>query len=623
MSGICGICEPGRQFHSSALAPMMEALALSDESERITRAVSSVAFGVSRRWPFQQFASFEGISVLADADLVDSSDLFENRVPPGCKPYAEAIARQYLRRGTDVLRLLHGAFSLAIWDERSQHLLLSIDRLGIKSLYWRQESDRLLFASRAGAVREVQAASREVNPTAILQFLLFSAVPAPLTSDKGTHKLRPGTFLRFERGRVSEHIYWDLQYPESDDKSVSNWAARLREGMRLAVHRHLRECEPEQTGCYLSGGTDSSSVVAFASEVQHPARSFSVGFQEAGFSEIEFARTTARIYETDHHECWVTPAEAEAAIDKIIDVFDEPFANSSAVGSYYCALLARQNGVATMLAGDGGDELFGGNQRYAQDKRFALYHSVPAWMRRYLVEPLAEILPSDGSKLSLPRKYVRRANIPNPRRILSYGFFLNVSPQDTFVPGFLEEVGLENWLAIPEGHFHAAKASCELNRLLYLDVKMTLADNDLRKVCSTAELAGVNVRYPLLDDKLAELSGEIPAEFKLKGFEKRYIFKQAMKDLLPPEVLYKKKHGFGVPLSKWLLSNDRMREMMEQVLHDSQTRNRNYFQPKFLEKLMTLHKRQPGFYGEIVWYLVALELWHRRHFDCQEAVRVV
>jgi len=383
--------------------------------------------------------------------------------------------------------------------------------------------------------------------------------------------------------------------------------------MRSAVHRHLDGCGQETTGCYLSGGTDSSSVVAFTSERHKPARSFSIAFEESTFSEIDFAKTTAAAFHTDHSERFLAPQDASAAIDKIIAYYDEPFANSSAIGSYYCALLARDKGVRTLLAGDGGDELFGGNERYATDKVFALYQLLPAWLRRRVIEPLVSLLPQDGGKLSLPRKYVRRANIPNPRRILSYGFFLSMRPEEIFEDGFLQQVGTQDWLIVPDEHFRRARAKSEFNRILYLDVKMTLADNDLRKVSGTAELAGVKVRYPLLDDRLAELSGRIPAVLKLKGFEKRYIFKQAMKDILPKKILYKKKHGFGVPLAEWLLQEPRMRELVSDLMHDPSTRQRGYFRAGFVERLMNLHRLQPNFYGEIVWYLVALELWHRKH----------
>ncbi|MGA2482961.1 MAG: asparagine synthase-related protein [Candidatus Acidiferrales bacterium] len=619
MSGICGICEPGRELDSSIPTAMIGALALPGETERVVRGGRSAAFGVARRWTFQQLASVDGLLVAADADLLDHAALAnELRVPAtelASLSSAEWIARLYAKHGMGFLGLLHGGFSLALWDERAQRLFMAIDRMGIKSLYLRREGERLLFASRIGAIRAAQKAPFEVDPAAIIQFLLFSAVPAPMAIDRGAEKLRPGTCVVFESGSLTEHQYWDLEYPESGNRSVSDWARELRDGMRGAVHRHLENREAAQTGCYLSGGTDSSSVVAFASEKNHPAQSFSIAFEEAGFSEIQFARTTAATFKTHHHEKFLTPQDAAGALDRIIAYYDEPFANSSAIGSYYCAQLARDAGVNTLLAGDGGDELFGGNERYSTDKRFSLYHEIPAWLRRGLIEPLVGLLPENDGKLSLPRRYVRRANMPNPRRILSYGLFLSWPPEEIFEDGFLQQAGVDHWLAIPEEHFRRARTTSELNRILYLDVKMTLADNDLRKVSGTAELAGVNVRYPLLDDRLAELSGRIPAALKLKGFEKRYIFKQAMKDILPHKVLYKKKHGFGVPLAQWLLQEPRMREKMQDVMHDPRTRQRGYFRAEFFDRLMSLHGQQPDFYGEIVWYLLALELWHRWHLE--------
>jgi asparagine synthase (glutamine-hydrolysing) len=619
MSGICGILEPGRDLSARVLAPMLDALTLADESEREVLSARSINLGVARRWKFQQAATVDHISVVADADLVDLKAIAEalTITIPAAKSMTAAalIAQLYLACGLDLLERLHGGFSFALWDEKTQRLCLAIDRVGVKSLYWRREGERLLFASRAGAIRVMQREPVEVNPEAVLQFVLFSAVPAPMASDRGTRKLRPGTCLIVEGQKLIERQYWDVEYPENENLDVARWASELREGMRSAVHRHLEDCAKETTGCYLSGGTDSSSVVAFASEKHHPAQSFSIAFEEAGFSEIEFARTAAARFGTRHHEKFLTPLDATSALSKILSYYDEPFANSSAIGSYYCAVLAKENGVDTLLAGDGGDELFGGNERYATDKRFALYHTLPSWLRRGVVEPLVGLLPNNDSKLSLPRRYVRRANIPNPRRILSYGFFLSLPPEEIFEDGFLQKVGSDNWLAIPEGHFRSAKASSELNRILYLDLKMTLADNDVRKVSGTAELAGVNVRYPLLDTSLVELSGRIPASLKLKGFEKRYIFKQAMKDILPAKILYKTKHGFGVPLAQWLLQDSQMKELTQDLMHDARTRQRGYFRPEFLERLMVLHKQQPNFYGEIVWYLVALELWHRQHLE--------
>lgn len=618
MSGICGICEPGMEIPRTRLNDMLEACSLPEETASEGFAGSSVALGVRRRWSGQQAGKFAGIQIVIDADLYNAGELSalleKNGIPGGQMPVAEAVAHLYRLKGLNFVEHLQGAFAIAIWDESLQQLLLAVDRFGFKTLYWKQENERILFGSRVGAVRAGESIPSEINSEAIIQFLLFSVVPAPLSIFKEIERLSPGFFLTFHRGELIKKRYWDLAYPEDLGRDEAYWSSQLQEEMRGAVHRHIADCAAEKTGSYLSGGTDSSSVAAFMAERFKPTATFSISFPIEGFNEIEFARTTARRFGTRHFERCLSPEDAATAIPKLVRYYDEPFANSSAIASYHCALLARENGVDTLLAGDGGDELFGGNARYATDKRFALYHSVPLWMRRAFIEPLARLLPATDGKLSLPRRYIRRAQIPNPRRILSYNLFLNVQTTEVFEPGFLKESSESGFLAIAEEHFRTANASSELNRLLYMDVKMTLADNDLRKVSGTAEIAGVRVRYPLLDQRLAEFSGRIPTNLKLKGMEKRYIFKQAMKGILPDQVLYKKKHGFGVPLGEWFLHDSRLKSLVQDVLSDSKTQQRGYFRREFLDNLIRLHQQESaGFYGEIIWYLVALELWHREH----------
>ncbi len=623
MSGICGICQCGVELSRTNLEPMLSALVLPGETYREVIGGTSLALGVSQRWPFQQVAAIPGVRVAVDADLCNVRELHSVLAREGLDAsrmsLAEQLAWLYSLRGLGFVDDVHGAFSLAVWDEKARRLILAIDRLGVKGLYWRREGDRLLFASRASAIGAAQLEPVEVSPAALLQFLLFSVVPAPLTIYRGMEKLRPGFLLIYENGQVRQQRYWDLDYTENENHDLRYWAQEVREAMRAAVHLHLDGCTPDTTGAYLSGGTDSSSVVAFMDERHSPVNTFSISFQEPRYSEIGFAQITAERFRTRHHERCLNPRDAFEAIPKITQCYDEPFANSSVVGAYYCGLLARESGMETLLAGDGGDELFAGNERYASDKRFALYHSLPGWVRQGLIEPMAKLLPQNDGWLSLPRRYIRRARIPNPRRILSYSLFLSKGAEEVFDSGFLAQVPPDTWMGLAEEHFNAARARSELNRLLYLDVKVTLADNDLRKVAGTAELAGIRVRFPLLDYRLAELSGRIPSALKLKGFEKRYIFKRAMEGILPDRVLHKKKHGFGVPLGQWLLQDPQLKSLVEDVLGDARTRQRGYFRRDFFDRLLELHRGEHArYYGEIVWYLLALELWHRQHLEGNE-----
>ncbi len=620
MSGICGICQPGAEEAGASLGPMLSALALPGEPQRDAFGEKSVALGVARRWPFQQVAAIPGVRIAVDADLCNVPELAQELASEGLDAsqmsLAELLGWLYLCRGPAFVDSLRGAFSFAVWDEKAKRLLLGIDRLGIKSLYWCQERDRLLFASRAGAVRAGLNQPADVNPTALMQYLLCSVVPAPLAIYRGMEKLRPGFLLVFENGRVRQQQYWELEFPESENHDVAYWAREVREALRAAVHLHVDGCAPETTGAYLSGGTDSSSVVAFMNELHSPVNTFSIFFQEARYNESGFAHTTARTFRTRHHEQCLGPRDALEAIAPIVEFYDEPFSNSSAMGAYYCAVLARESGVETLLAGDGGDELFAGNERYAKDKYFALYHSVPRWLRQGVIEPMARLLPQNGSWLSLPRRYIRRAQTPNAERLFGHSLFLSMNPEEILDAGFLAQVPPETWLEVSRAHFRSAPARSELNRFLYHDVKMTLADNDVRKVVGTAELAGIRVRFPLMDYRLAEFSGRIPANLKLKRFEKRYIFKKALQGILPRQVLYKKKHGFGVPLGYWLLHDKRLHSLMQDVLYDPRTRERGYFRPEFLHFLIDQQRREhASFYGEYLWRLLVLELWHRQHFE--------
>ena len=413
--------------------------------------------------------------------------------------------------------------------------------MGIEVSSGHGEGDRLLFGTRLSSVAACSS-ELELEPAALVQFLLHTGVPAPLTIYKNIERIQPGTVLVYGRRAIKSWRYWDLSYRESEQTDARRLAETLRTHLQQAVHSHLPEDSSEKAGAYLSGGTDSSTVLAFASERRRPVDSFSIYFENPRYDEISFARLAAQRFGANHHVKCLGPSDAAEAITTLIDYFDEPFANSSAIGGYHCAKLAREIGVDLLLAGDGGDELFAGNERYGADKKFELYHRLPAGLRQRLVEPLANSLPSQGP-LSLPARYIRRANIPNPLRMLSYSFFLSQEADSALAALVSDQVPRHTWMEIPDSHFHRAPdAQSELNRLLYLDVKMTLADNDIRKVRGTAEMAGVRVRFPLMDRTLAEFSGTIPSALKLKGFEKRYLFKKAMEGILPRQILYKKRN---------------------------------------------------------------------------------
>ena len=266
-----------------------------------------------------------------------------------------------------------------------------------------------------------------------------------------------------------------------------------------------------------------------------------------------------------------------------------------------------------MFAGDGGDEIFAGNERYASDKIFDLYQRIPRFLRRTVTDPLLTLAPPTFPLMGRAHRYVRRSNLPNPRRILSYSLLLEQPPEEILCADFIAAADLEAALRTAVDHYdRPPSGTSPLNRLLYMDLQLTIADNDLRKVGGMTELAGVEVRYPLLDRRLVELSGRIPSSLKLRGFQKRYIFKRALANFLPPEILKKPKHGFGVPVALWMKTHDQWRDFVGDLLHDSRTRQRGYIQPHVLDTLwQQLDREGHSYYGDSLWPWLMLELWHR------------
>jgi asparagine synthase (glutamine-hydrolysing) len=307
----------------------------------------------------------------------------------------------------------------------------------------------------------------------------------------------------------------------------------------------------------------------------------------------------------------------------MVRAFDEPFGNSSSIPTYFCARLAQSNSTRVLLAGDGGDELFGGNERYATDKVFAMYQNVPSVLRRRLIEPVLAGLPFSNGLVGKGRSYVRRSNMPGLHRILSYNFLSTHPPREVFEAEFLRALADYSVMETPSRYYAEAPAREHLDRMLYADVRITLGDSDLPKVTTMCELAGVQVRFPFLDRSVAEFSGRIPPRLKVKGFQKRYLFKRAFRDLLPAEIIRKKKHGFGIPVSTWLKSDPRLRELAHDTLWSTRAFERGYFRRDFIEGLFLKHEADDSpYYGDTLWTFLVLELWHRQYVDAAVAMAV-
>jgi asparagine synthase (glutamine-hydrolysing) len=610
MSGICG-------WIGSAMAPEQAGSVLTDMLGSVNgndlaadKSISVNAGAIATRpgiIPVSMHQAGALVVAVQGRAHWDSPNLTTLAAQRGC---AAALAEAYRRHGNDCLLHIGGPCAIAIVDTDSASGLLAVDRMGIRTMCYANPPGQLVFGSTADAVSAHPKVGSQLSHQAIFNYLYCHVVPSPGTIYQAIQKLRPGECLTFRKGAVDKRFYWQLRYDDDDGReSFDALADRFQRLLREAAGRAI--AGDANIGTFLSGGTDSSTVTGLLSELcGKPPKTYSIGFAADGFDEMEYARITARHFAADAHEYYVTPQDVVDAIPLIAQAYDEPFGNSSAVPTYFCARMARADGVRVMLAGDGGDEIFGGNVRYAKQKVFESYWSIPGPLRRALIEPLTLGLPG-GDRIPLLRKlrsYIRQASVPLPDRLESYNF-LNRSPlADVLEPGFLVDVDVIQPLALLREVYQRTASASPVNRMMHLDLKFTLADNDLRKVSRMCELAGVEVRYPLLDEALVEFSGEIPVSLKVKGVKLRYFFKQALRDFLPAETLAKTKHGFGMPFGLWLRDHKFLADFANESLDAFQ--HRGIVKPSYIRELQQQHETTHAtYFGVMIWVIITLERW--------------
>jgi asparagine synthase (glutamine-hydrolysing) len=525
----------------------------------------------------------------------------------------DSVAHRFGEEGPALLSELRGDGPLVILDKRKQEVLLASDRFGVHTLYFCSRGSCVVFATKAGALAAHPDVSREIDPQSIFNYVYFHMVPGPRGVFRGLERLEPGEYALVNGREVRRARYWTPRYEDASPSTEADLAEEYRSRIRVAVRSCLSSARGK-VGAFLSGGTDSSTIVGVLRELTGEApHAYSIGFAIEGYDESSYARTAATHFRADHHQYVVTPKDVEAALPRIAEAYDEPFGNSSAVASYHCAELARADGVGTMLGGDGGDEIFAGNERYAKQAVFDYYLRMPAALRHLVVEPLLGILPTNGfSPLRKAQSYVRQANTPLPDRLEEYNFVTRMTPAAVFPPEFLASSRPEEPLDLLRRSFAEAETRSDLNRLLYLDLKFTLADNDLRKVSGTCEMAGVDVLYPFLDRDLVDFANRVPPGLKLKGTKLRYFFKRASNGFLPDAILKKRKHGFGVPCGRWMRDYAPLRDLSYDCLRSLE--KRGYLRETFVSNLMERHQSEHAdYYGVMVYVLTMLELWHRKH----------
>ena len=634
MCGICGkISLKGEIVSSDLISRMMGSLAHrgpDDEGSSIKSIVTNggskitVGFGHKRlsiidlspdgRQPLT--SEDESLWLIFNGEIYNHPTLRQDLMAQGhrfrSQTDSEVILHLYEEKGIDAFQDFNGMFAFALWDEAKQRLYLCRDRLGIKPLVYFQDRASLVFASEIQALLEDKSIPREMDWEALRLYLTFNYVPAPLTIYQGIRKLLPGHYLLWEQGNVSTHQYWDILSNDLSDSpdDFHQHSQRLRQTLEDAVK--LRMIADVPLGAFLSGGVDSSIIVALmARNSGKRIKTFNISYPDLPvYDESSCAREVAKMYDTDHHEIRLDSHEILQVIPGALSSLGEPFGDSSILPTLVVSRETKKD-VTVALAGDGGDELFAGYRLYLGETFYKYYDHIPQWFRRYGLESWIPYLPDSRNIKWL--EYVRRVKkfIRGARGDLINRLFLwrEVFSSELITallngdPKSHESLSGESWLRgldrWPED---------DLNRLLYVEVKDSLPCDMLTKVDLMSMKKALEVRVPFLDHRVVELAFQMPGSMKLRGLKRKYILLETFKDLLPPSLLHRPKQGFEVPISAWLKKD--LNYMLEEYLSPQVLKEQSIFNPEVVEGLKRDHLQNRRDTSWLLWNLIVFQFWY-------------
>lgn len=523
----------------------------------------------------------------------------------------EVIVHLYEELGADCVKKLRGMFAFALYDERRRKLLMARDRLGKKPLHYALQGQRLLFSSEIKSILAVAPELAMVNNEALLQYMYFGYVPDPLTAFTTIQKLLPGHLLEFENGKIGIRQYWDLpqyatHFPKSEEECLEEMEHRLAEAVRIRLISDV------PLGALLSGGTDSSTVVALMARASSkPVKTFAIRFRDQDFNEAPYARMVAEKFGTDHHELTVEP-DILRTVEMLTNSMEEPFGDSSMLPTYCVSQMARQH-VTVALSGDGGDEIFAGYERYGIHLRRQVFGHIPNWARRFYRERLYPLLPGDMRG----KKYSYHVSLPWRERYVD---------AIALVPAFERDMPLlsDEFRAVARTsgdpadvmyhYFEQAPAKDPVSQILYVDTKTYMVGDILTKVDRMSMATSLEVRVPILDHEFVEWATGLPLEWKIRGGKQKYILRKLAERVgVPREALDRPKQGFALPLVHWL--KHELRELVMTLLLDSRTLQRGYFEPRAVRQVLDEHFRGRRNHSGQIWRLLIFELWHRNYLE--------
>lgn len=523
---------------------------------------------------------------------------------------AEVIVHLYEELGTGCLEKLRGMFAFALWDDTKGTLFLARDRLGQKPLVYCQDRRGFYFASEIKSILEIPGIPRKVDEIALHHYLTYQYVPHPWSMFEGIKKVPPAHFVVVREGRAEVRRYWQLDPDRELRLPFKAYMEKLRELLEEATALRLISDVP--LGAFLSGGIDSTITVGLMSKLS-PGRvkTFSIDFKEKQFSEVNYARLAARKFNTDHRELTVTPEYLEV-LPKLIWHYNEPFADSSMLPTYYISKLTREY-VKVALTGDAGDECFAGYPRYKAAKIAGFFDMLPRPVRHLLTHPIWQKLPASTKYKSFTRRLKRLTqalDMPPERRYLRWiCYFDDLGKQELYLPGLARRLeGVESVEVLMQ-HYRTASSRDFLTQTTYVDLMTYLPDDLLVKVDIASMANSLEARSPFLDHKLVEFALGIPMSLKLAGFRSKHILKRTFRELLPRRISHRPKMGFGVPIARWLRTE--LKDYARDLLTDRSAGNRDYFRPEAVRKLLDEHIQGVMDHGYRLWALLCFELWYR------------
>jgi asparagine synthase (glutamine-hydrolysing) len=518
----------------------------------------------------------------------------------------ETILHLYEEHGTNCLDHLRGMFAFAVWDSRARRLFVARDRLGVKPVFYREEPGRVIFASELRALRELSKQPLETDPQSVYDFFGFRYIPAPRTFYRGVYKLLPGHFLLADSGGVRTQAYWDvppeeLEGPVSGEDLAEQVVELLRESVRLRLISDV------PLGVFLSGGTDSSAVVALMSglmkQTGQRVRTFSVGFQEARYNELPYAHRVAQVFSTEHQELVVRSSDLANELTRLVAFRDEPVAEPTDIALYKISQLAAKS-VKVVLAGEGGDELFAGYPKYAADRLAGVVSAFP----QEVTQAIARWLPyrQRRAKLALEALSIRNEA---ERSATWFASFSREEREALFSRDLLAQVDVANPARVFEHYLEKARDRSPLKRMLYADLKIWLPDNLLLRGDQMTMAASLEERVPFLDHKLVELAARIPGRLLARGFRTKLLLRRALRKYLPAEILQRRKIGFTVPVGLWFRKE--LKSLVADLVLSPEARARGYFEPAAMEQFVREHFDGVRDRQKQLWTMVNFELWCR------------